>query len=353
MRSPDSTPSGDRRPRVLIAEDDSVTRLLLSHWLNAWGYEVLVAADGIEAWNILEQENPPKLILLDWMMPGIDGIELCRRLRTRSADYYQYILMISARADMRNVVFALESGADDCIAKPFEELDLRARLSVANRILSLQDELIRAREELRLRAMKDSLTDLWNRAAFDELFEQELQRALRTNTSTGLLLLDLDRFKRVNDTHGHIAGDIVLRKVAALLRQTVRTYDFVGRFGGEEFLICVPSSDENRICTQAERIRDLVAHTPVHVGSIQIPISVSIGVTVVPPTGCDIAGAFALADVALYRAKDTGRNRTVCCGRNAQDVLTASQTPQSHCAACPPGLASSCGVEPSRAQLKN
>ena len=242
MLAPDPGPIGDERPRVLIAEDDGVTRSLLQHWLTAWGFEVAVARDGTEAWNVLQQQPSPKLVITDWVMPGVDGIELCRRLRNQS-EYYRYILMITASGTKEHLAHALESGADDCIAKPFQEHELRARVHVASRILALQDALIEAREEIRKQAMKDSLTGLWNRAAFKELFELELDRASRSGGRTGLLLLDLDHFKRTNDVFGHITGDVVLRKAARLLKQNVRSYDFVGRYGGEEFLIAFPDCE--------------------------------------------------------------------------------------------------------------
>ena len=328
--------------RILVAEDDGITRRILDHWLTALGYEVSVASDGTEAWDILQQPHPPELILMDWVMPGIDGIELCHRLRDPSRDYYHYILMITGRSDMNHVVHALESGADDCLTKPFEEPELRARLRVACRILDLQDQLIQTREEIRIQAMKDSLTGLWNRSAFTELFELELDRARRKNEQTGFLLLDLDHFKRVNDTYGHPVGDVVLRKAARLVRQNVRSYDFVGRYGGEEFIVGFSGCNENQLREHAERIRRAIAGQPMRVGNNEIPISFSIGSAVAAPGTKSIADVLLIADIALYHAKNSGRNRTVFCHRTQAEILAAQATPRDSCDRCDPALASRC-----------
>lgn len=323
------------RLRVLIAEDDAVVRLLLRRWLTAWGFHVQEAADGEQAWAILSQPTAPKLIVLDWEMPGLDGIELCRRIRQRHTPYYQYVLMVSGRSEMANVVLALESGADDCIAKPFEEAELKARLTVANRILDLQDELIAAREALRVQAMKDPLTGLWNRAAFQELFEAELDRAARsTDPAVGLLLLDVDHFKVVNDTYGHIAGDAVLRAVAQILRQNVRPYDFVGRFGGEEFLVAVPGCHAEELRHHAERVRNAVAHAAIDIGDAQLSITASIGATVSSAQNVHFDTLLGLADTAMYRAKATGRNATVFCDLSTQGQEKTAEKPLERCLTC-------------------
>lgn len=337
----------EESPQVLVAEDDAVVRLLLRHWLTSWGYDVLQAADGAEAWKILEQENPPKLIVMDWVMPGLDGIELCRRVRRNSTAYYQYILMVTGRSDMGHVVHALESGADDCIGKPFDETELKARLTVAKRILALQDELIEAREALRQQAMKDHLTGLWNRAAFQEMFQYELQRAERAGTQTGLLLLDLDHFKSINDTYGHLTGDIVLRETVERLRHNVRTYDFVGRFGGEEFLIAVPDCDAGHLRSHAERLRAAVAATPIRAGALEIPVTLSIGAAVAPAKDSTTDALIAVVDAAMYRAKRAGRNCVVFCDTAASAEGLNDDTPEARCAACDSLPAGQCIVRPS------
>lgn len=332
------------KPRVLIAEDDDITRLLLQRWLQSWGYEVTVARDGLEAWDLLERLPSLKLAIVDWMMPGIDGIELCRRLRAQ-AEYYRYILMITARTDMRHIVHALESGADDCIAKPFYEHEFRARISVATRILALQDELIEAREQLRLQSMKDPLTGLWNRSAFQDLFELELARAARSRSFTGLLLLDLDHFKEINDTHGHLNGDAVLRHVARLLKHNIRSYDIVGRYGGEEFLVGFPNSGPEQLCRHAERLRIALATAAVPISDALVPVTLSVGAVVASPDQRTLHEVMAVADIALYRAKQAGRNRSVYCRQNSP-ALACIGKPQESCVNCNFLSSEECTVPP-------
>ena len=334
------------RPRVLIAEDDSVTRLILKHWILRWGYEIVVVANGQDAWQVLQQAQPPEIVIVDWDMPGIDGIELCRRLREKSRSYYHYILMVTGRTDEIDLVHALESGADDCLGKPFGEQELRARLLVANRILALQNELIHAREELRAQAMRDGLTGLWNRTAFIDLFKRELERADRAEGQTGLLLLDLDNFKLVNDTYGHLAGDLVLKEVALRLRRNVRSYDFVGRYGGEEFLIALPGMDKEQLCQRAESIRIAICCEPVHTPQGDLRISVSIGAVVAPAGEKSASDALAVADVGLYKAKDAGRNRSVFCRKPWAEIAHAAGTHLDLCTECHAGSEVRCVISP-------
>ena len=315
----------DKSPLVLLVEDDSVARNILHLWLRSWGFEVLTACNGEEAWSLLEVEPAPKLVIADWVMPGMDGLELCRRIRQRPRGYYQYFLMVTGRSEMGHVVHALQSGADDCISKPFESPELRARITVACRLLALQDELIQAREEIRQQAMRDSLTGLWTRNAFTELFEFELDRARRIDASVGLLLLDLDHFKQVNDAYGHLVGDIVLRKAAKLLRQHVRASDFVGRYGGEEFLIAIPNCNREQLSQQAERLRSLAAAKPLRIGGKEIAISFSVGTSLSSAHTPSLHEVFAIADLALYHAKNAGRNLVAFCNRHPADVLNSSQ----------------------------
>ena len=344
MYSQGSGPIEGERPRVLIAEDDRVTRMILQRWIEAWGYEVFIAADGTEAWKILEGERPPEIVIMDWMMPGMDGIELCQRLRDKSRAYYHYILMVTGRTESQDVVHALESGADDCIAKPFEESELRARMLVASRILKLQNELILAREELRVQAMRDGLTGLWNRSAFLDLFQRELDRAKRSKGLTGLLLLDLDHFKKVNDTYGHIAGDTVLKEIAKRLKRSVRSYDFVGRYGGEEFFIALHGCNKEQLCNRAEAIRTAVCEEFVRVDKGTIGVTVSIGAVVASPDMGTIPEVLALADIALYKAKDAGRNRTVYCERELTEILESPGTHRECCTDCELGREAKCVV---------
>lgn len=295
---------------VLVAEDDAMFRRILQSWLESWGYRVTLAEDGSKAWAILQQELPPELLILDWMMPEIDGVELCRRIRDRQGSPYQYILLVTAKDDKRDVVSGLDAGADDYLTKPFDRNELRARLRVGSRILGLQRELISAREELRFQATHDVLTGVWNRAAVLDLLHRECGRSARTGSSVAVLMLDLDHFKKINDTYGHLVGDLVLREVANRIAQNVRSYDLVGRYGGEEFLIVFPECDKTQIEQSANRIRLAIASNPILTASAEIPVTVSLGATV--NTGSQSErDTLSSADTALYRAKNAGRNRVV------------------------------------------
>jgi two-component system cell cycle response regulator len=298
--------------RVLIADDDAMFRRILQTWLESWGYRVVIAEDGEQAWSILQQEHAPELLILDWVMPGIDGTELCRRIRERQGSPYQYILLATGKDDKQDVVRGLEAGADDYLTKPFDRNELRARLRVGRRILTLQKDMIHARDELRFQATHDVLTGVWNRGAVLDLLHRELERAARANTSTSVFMLDLDHFKKINDTFGHLTGDVVLREVANRIVRSVRSYDLVGRYGGEEFLVVLPTCNDAEVEQSANRIRLAIASAPILTASFEIPMTASIGATVVAGVAAASEKEILLAaDKALYEAKNDGRNR-VC-----------------------------------------
>ncbi len=296
--------------KVLVADDEVVSRRTLQLYLSKWGYEVILAEDGNQAWRLLEGENAPKLVVLDWMMPGLDGAQLCRRIRQRLSERYTYILLLTAKNSQEDVIGGLEAGADDYVTKPFDAQELKVRLNTGKRILFLQDQLIASKEALREMAMRDPLTGLWNRAAIDDILRVEMARALRLGAPIGLALADIDHFKRINDTHGHLAGDAVLQDVAEKLRGLVRPYDAVSRYGGEEFLIVLPGCDETNAAAHAERLRQAVERMTVETPMGQVQVTTSFGVTVIPPQpAADRLLAVKRADEALYEAKDHGRNR--------------------------------------------
>jgi two-component system, cell cycle response regulator len=295
---------------VLVAEDDPIFRHLLESWLQNWSYRVTTVENGTDAWEVLSQPKAPDLLILDWMMPGIDGPELCRRLRARQCEQYQYVLLLTGKDDKQDIVSGLNAGADDYLTKPFDIDELRARLRAGKRILSLQHELIQAREALRFDATHDALTGLWSRGATLHLLATELQRGARAKSSTGILMVDLDHFKSVNDTYGHLVGDEVLKETAHRISQAVRSYDFVGRYGGEEFLAILTSCTTDDLRTVAERIRGAVADTPIIAKPPTIQATVSIGAVVASNQAHDLE-FLAIADSALYEAKRAGRNRVV------------------------------------------
>jgi two-component system, cell cycle response regulator len=313
--------TGNSPGRVLVAEDDVMFRRILQKWLENWGYEVTVAEDGGKAWSILQQERSPELLILDWMMPEIEGVELCRRIRERQRPPYQYILLVTGKDDKEDLVRGLEAGADDYLTKPFEQNELRAHLLVAKRILKLQQDLINAREELRSQAMHDVLTEIWNRGAVLDQLGRELERAARAQTPTGVLMLDLDHFKKINDTYGHLTGDAVLREVAKRLTDSVRSYDMVGRYGGEEFVVVLPNCGKAEIEQNAERTRLAISSMPILTDPANITITVSVGATVATAGTGSKNDILTAADEALYQAKEGGRNRVCVKGLEYKAIL--------------------------------
>ena len=308
--------------KILLAEDDPVSRMLMQRTLQKFGYEVVLAEDGRTAAEILSQNDGPHLALIDWMMPELDGPGVCREVRNRNRDSsYIYILLLTSRQDSEDIVTGLEAGADDYITKPCRPAELRARLNTGQRILLLEGKLIEAREEMRFKATHDALTKLWNRAAILSLVRTELHRCAREQKQISLLLCDVDHFKRVNDNHGHLAGDTVLSEVARRLSSSVRAYDAVGRYGGEEFLILLSDCSQSNAEMRSENIRTAISSTPFEVDDTVMSISISIGAVTCEDwsPGIPVERILAEADAALYRAKAEGRNRTIF----AQRLVTA------------------------------
>jgi diguanylate cyclase (GGDEF)-like protein len=284
-------------------------RKILRNWLESWGYHVTVAEDGALAWERLQEMRAPQLLILDWIMPKLNGFDLCRMVRERGSTPYQYILLVTAKDDKQDLVRGLEAGADDYLSKPFDRNELRARLRTGGRILTLQDEQLKAREELHLRATHDGLTGVWNRVAILDLLKREFEVSARGGTTIGLIMLDVDHFKQVNDKHGHLIGDVVLVEIAKRMQEAVRSYDLVGRYGGEEFLVVSPDCDLMQIQMCAERIRASVADKPISSDSTMINVTASAGVAILSSLVNTEREALAAADNALYRAKAEGRNR--------------------------------------------
>lgn len=294
--------------KVLIADDDPICRRMLMAFLVKWGYGVTVARSGIQALQLLSEEDGPRLAILDWMMPGMDGAQICQEIRKRAAVPYIYIILLTARSQRQDMIGALEAGADDYLRKPFDPHELRLRLRGGRRILDLQEQLLAAREALHIQATHDPLTGVWNRAAILKILQQELARCERDGDSVGVLMLDLDHFKSVNDTIGHLGGDAVLIETARRMQSSLRIYDAIGRYGGEEFLIISPSCNAARALSLAERLRVGIGEGPVDTSEGKIPLTLSVGV-VVGERLRDQESLLRAADVALYRAKQRGRNR--------------------------------------------
>ena len=300
------------RNTVLIAEDDPLFRRILERWFQQWDYRVMAVENGLDAWEVLQREDAPQLAILDWMMPGMDGIELCRRIRSRDQSPYRYVLLLTAKDDKQDVITGLEAGADDYLTKPFDVDELRARVRAGKRILDLQAALIHAQDDLQSAALHDSLTGLWNRGAILDLLRREVCRRQRTGDALGVMMVDIDYFKKINDTHGHLIGDAVLQEVTRRLAVDVRPYDVVGRYGGEEFLIVFPGCNMPDLLVGAERLRHCIADQPIETSVGQIPVTLSLGLASVEQGENEILGCESFlqrADAALYVAKARGRNR--------------------------------------------
>src|SRR5215472_7354668 len=281
--------------RILIADDELMSRRLLEKTMQRAGYEVTAVENGQLAATELCKPEVPRLALLDWIMPELDGPAVCREVRKRKDQSYVYMILLTSKEKKEDVVAGLESGADDyCTGK---------------RILDLEDRLIEAREEMRFQATHDALTSLWNRGVVMELLGRELTRARRENKCTAILLGDLDHFKSINDTYGHLAGDEVLKETARRLVSSVRSYDFVGRFGGEEFLVTLNNCDPAFGLERAEKIGKIIADQPVETSAGSIAVSMSFGLLLSQEWGyLSVGDLLHEVDTALYAAKAAGRN---------------------------------------------
>ncbi len=296
--------------KVLIAEDDQVLRHLLEKNLNCWGYDVVTVAEGDAALQILQSDNPPGMALLDWMMPGLEGVEICRRVRAQAKDAYTYIIILTCLQRDEDLVTGLEAGADDYMFKPFKYHELRLRLRTGKRIIDLQNELRLARNDFRTKASHDSLTGLLNHGEIRRTLAHELDRAEREGKQVGVIMADIDNFKQINDTHGHLAGDEILRTIATKMHSLMRSYDFVGRYGGEEFLVVLPDCSPEYAASFAERLRLAVSTDRIAIPAGSVAVTMSFGVAA---SGSgrrkDVDLLVKGADDALYQAKKFGRNR--------------------------------------------
>lgn len=296
--------------KILIAEDDPTTRQLLKSILVKWGYDVIDTSNGNEAWQALQAEEAPRLAILDWKMPGMDGTEICRKVRQEVNEHYIYIILLTARDRDEDLIAGMEAGADDYITKPFKTSELRVRLRAGRRIVELQNELIAAREILKRQAAYDSLTGLLNHGEILRILKNELAKADREGNSVGLIMADIDSFKKINDTYGHMAGDVVLRLTSERMHSLMRSYDFVGRYGGEEFMIILPGFDLQGAVALAERLRQSINDEGMNTPEGMIPVTISLGVTLSDmERKLDMEALIKAADSALYKAKKNGRNR--------------------------------------------
>lgn len=324
----EALPPAQSSGSILLAEDSALFRHMITSHLTEWGFKYVCVKDGNAAWKALSLPDAPRLALLDWVLPEMDGIEICRRLRSRDHQSYTYTILLTAKSRKQEMLEAMDAGADDFLAKPFDPLELKARLMVGKRIIDLQQKLLSANDALHFAACHDFLTGTLNRAAILEMLQKELARARRDSSPTGIVLLDVDHFKSVNDKFGHETGDFVLKEIATRLASAARQYDGVGRYGGEEFLLILPACDLASASRRADQIRSSIASTPILTPQGPLSVTVSMGVTSAAGTG-DPEELLRNADLALYQAKRNGRNRveqicTFCDFRSeAQPVLSS------------------------------
>lgn len=305
--------------QVLIADDSPVSRRIVSAQVAEWGFQTVVVENGADAWEILASAESPRLAILDWQMPGLDGAEICRRLRAREDLHYTFIILMTSCDLPSSLVEGLKAGADEFVRKPFNPAELEQRLRTGRRIIELQDRLLATQETLRIQATRDSLTGLWNRAEILKVLDREWERHHRQKgrSTVGVLMVDVDDFKGINDRYGHLGGDEVLRSVGRLLPQTVRSYDQIGRVGGEEFLVVLPNASLNNVLAIGERMRFRVHQRPIRFRDSGIPVTISIGGASTTENVDSAIDLIRRADQALYAAKRGGRNR-VC---SSADVL--------------------------------
>jgi len=302
--------------KVLIADDDRVSSKILERDLLKWGYEVIITHDGQSAYEMIK-EHQIQLAILDWMMPKISGIELSRKIRRESRNHYTYIIMLSSKQSHDDMQHGFSAEIDDYITKPYQQWELEARLASGQRVINMQNELEASRRKLKILAEHDGLTGIFNRNSIIEHLNKELNRAHREQQPVGVIMLDIDNFKTINDSLGHQAGDTVIRELTTRLKSLLRPYDEIGRYGGDEFLIVIPKASSEHIGSIAERIRAAIAAMKITYNGTITDVTLSLGcavsdhISALSPDELIAAG-----DQALYKAKKMGRNRVVVHPKN-------------------------------------
>ena len=309
--------------KILVVDDDPITRLALESLLAQRGYQVITVVDGEQAYELLQKDDAPRLAIVDWMMPGMSGVDLCRKLREADCASRTHVIMLTGKRSKEDLVTGLDAGADDYVRKPFDIDELHARLRAAQRLIGLQDHM-------RIQANVDELTGLLNRSAIRDVLRRELAHAAREKTAVSIVLGDVDGFKQLNDTFGHLAGDATLRRLAKLLGARLRPYDLVGRYGGEEFLLVLPGCHSRDAFELAERVRTYVANQAIATSSGSLKITLSFGVATSSDDALELEELVLAADKALYRAKAAGCNCT-----DAAPDHNDSGTPVPHVTAAP------------------
>jgi diguanylate cyclase (GGDEF)-like protein len=300
---------------ILIAEDDPDQRRLLEKKLLQVGHEYVSVENGRKALEKFEEKFFP-IVLTDWMMPEMDGLELCRAIREKMKKGYVFIVLLTSKDSKDDIVAGLEAGADDYLTKPVDTAELIARIKTGTRILELESSLKRATEKYRRLSITDPLTGCYNRGYLSEHLPLEIKRAMRYEHPLSLIICDIDHFKKVNDTYGHLIGDEVLKKVVQWISQCIRNYvDWVARYGGEEFVIVLPETDAKGARSIAERLRRTISNRTIEAEEKLISITASFGVSGLDPhtshEKISLESLIEQADNYLYQAKQEGRNRVI------------------------------------------
>jgi diguanylate cyclase (GGDEF)-like protein len=296
--------------KVLIADDDLTSREILVSVMSKWGFNPIAVEDGLKVLEVMSQPDAPQLLMLDWEMPGLDGLSLAQHLTANDSNPEPpYVIMLTSRDAQKDIVTGLSAGANDYITKPFETEILRARVNVARRTVELQQRLTNALRKLSVLAHMDELTELQNRRSALKKIAVELDRAERQHSQLCIGLCDIDHFKQINDTLGHQAGDQVLKQLGDILKHEFRSYDIVGRYGGEEFVFAIPTHRDGAISI-LDRVRSHIAGNPFITDEKVIRVTMSFGaVMVVPEQESELEYWLKKADAALYQSKDDGRDR--------------------------------------------
>ena len=299
--------------KVLVADDCSTTLEILRVNLSQWGYEPLLVSNGEQALRVLKSPAGPRLALLDWTMPKLEGTSVCRELRSRaeSALNYTYIIVLTAKDGERNLVKALESGADDYLIKPVSTKELQLRVRAGERIIELQDRVVRMNRKLAVITTRDQLTNTLNRNSTMERLTQEVERSARTSRNLSFLTIDIDNFEAINHQYGFAIGDEILRQTAERFKRAIRSYDILGRVGGEEFAIVLPDTDVGLGVGMGERLRCCIQNQPFLIEEQLIPLTITLGVASSSTEGLDRKRIVNGAERSMRQAKADGGNRVL------------------------------------------
>lgn len=303
--SVESLPFVGKNARVVLVDDDEAILRLLQKKLERAGYCVDAYTDSKQAFQAI-RETPPEFVITDWEMPELDGLQLCRQIRALEQSTYVYSIILTSRTGKEELVSGFEAGADDFVSKDRLQIDeIVARLVAGRRIVELE-------RRLRHMAKTDVLTGLLNRRSFMEIVTQEWRRATRYQLPVSFAMLDVDYFKRINDSHGHVIGDAVLRQIADTLREACRTTERIGRYGGEEFCVMLPETDRQGAIAWSERLRAKIEGETIRIGNVSLKITVSVGLSHKQDGRQTVDVLLDQADQALLAAKEAGRNRVIC-----------------------------------------